>query len=265
MFTFDFRDVSFAHKNGFTSSPRDEFHKHMHHFYEVVYFEKGIVEFHVEGISKKLEPGDVVLIRPGQFHFAEVDRKSEYQRYVCKLPEEAIYPFLVEKLNKMESFFPACQELLPILEELDRYEPMFRNEPDSMRALCVSKIIEFMVNLCHKESLHIEPEQESIGRALANYVEEHLNERITLESLAQAFHYSQSYIASNFRKEMHVSIISYVRGKKVMAAHSLILHGVKPSDAATMMGFTDYSTFFRCYQKMVGISPSLAKRAEDLP
>ncbi|MCR5491211.1 MAG: hypothetical protein K6F32_03680, partial [Bacilli bacterium] len=60
--------------------------------------------------------------------------------------------------------------------------------------------------------------------------------------------------------EMHVSLISYVRGKKIMAAHSLIMRGVKPSDAAAMMGFTDYSTFFRGYQKMLGVAPSSAKR-----
>lgn len=261
MFQFDYRDVSFAHKNGFSSSPKDEFHKHMHHFYEVVYFECGSVEFHVEGVSRSLCPGDVVLIQPGQFHFADVDRGYAYQRYVCKVPEEALPPFLQERVQKLEPFFENCESLLPLLEELDRYAEEFLNDEEEMRCLCIGRMEELLIRLSKQENVHLQAKDSSVARNLVDYIEAHLGEHLTLESLADAFHYSPSYVAMSFRKEMHVSLISYVRGKKIMAAHALIMRGVKPSDAAALMGFTDYSTFFRGYQKMLGTAPSSVKRS----
>lgn len=261
MFTFDYRDVSFAHKTGFSSSPKDEFHKHMHHFYEVIYFECGAVEFHVEGMSQILSPGDVVFIQPGQFHFAEVDRGQVYQRYVCKVPEEALPQYLREKIAHFDPFFTHCESLLPQLAELDSYAEEFAEAPDDMRVLCLSRMTEILIRLGKKENVHLEEHKDSVARDLVNYIEAHLGEHLTLEVLAKAFHYSTSYVATTFRKEMHVSLISYVRGKKIMAAHALILHGVKPSDAAALMGFVDYSTFFRSYQKMLGFSPSNARRS----
>lgn len=265
MFTFDFRDVSFAHKAGFSSSPKDEFHKHMHHFYELIYFEEGEVEFHVEGLTQKLSPGDIVFIQPGQFHFAVVDHDYDYRRYVCKMPENILPTHIVESVSHFEPFFTSCENLLPLFEALEGYAEEFLSAPEDMRTLCLAKVLELLVRLSRKEGVHLEEKRDSVARGLVDYIEAHLSERLTLESLSAAFHYSTSYIATSFRKEMHVSLISYVRGKKVMAAHSLILHGVKPSDAASMMGFQDYSTFFRSYQKMLGFPPSSAKRGTGEP
>ena len=265
MFTFDYRDVSFAHKVGFSSSPKDEFDKHMHHFYELIYFVRGEVDFHVEGISSPVNPGDVVLIQPGQFHFAEVNRSREYERYVCKVPEEILPPYLRERMVRLKPFFVHCEGLLPILNDLDSYAEEFLESEEDMRALCCARLTELFIRLCKEENANIEETKNSVAHDLVNYIETHLGEKLTLESLADAFHYSTSYIATSFRREMHVSIISYVRGKKIMAAHAMILHGVKPSDAATMMGFSDYSTFFRSYQKMLGVSPSAGRKSSQSP
>ena len=259
MFTFDYHDVSFAHKNGFASSPKDEFHKHMHHFYEVIYFECGEVDFHIEGSNRRLEPGDIVFIQPGQFHFADVNRDYEYQRYVCKIPEDVLPQHIRQRIIKYDSFFTSCESLLPLLEGIETYSREFADE--DLRYLGIGKLAELLIRLGDKQSIRREERKESVAQGLVDYIEEHLREPLNLESLAKAFNYSASYVATSFRKEMHVSLISYVRGKKIMAAHTLILHGMKPSEAAATMSFGDYSTFFRSYQKMLGISPSATKRA----
>ena len=258
MFTFDYRDVSFSHKDGFTSSPKDEFHKHMHHVFEVIYFICGTVEFHVEDKSQKLSPGDVVLIQPGKFHFADVDRQSSYQRFVCKVPEDILPDSILKKIGVLGAFFKDCESLLPLFQDLDRFAEEFSGE--EMRSLCLARMVEVLIRLSKKESVPLEDDRPSVAKDLVSYIEQHLHEKITLQSLADAFHYSTSYVATSFRKEMHVSLISYVRGKKVMAAHALIMHGMKPSEAAVAMGFVDYSTFFRSYEKMMGFSPSNSKK-----
>ena len=257
MFRFDYRDVSFAHKDAYTSSPKDEFTKHMHYFYEILYFKCGEAEFHVEDHMRVLVPDDIVLIKPGQFHFADINPDLPYERYVLKLPEEALPPYLCERLRGAGNFFSSARDLLPLFERFDAAFDQF--EEEEMRIAGISAIWEILLRLSKKENDCDDKNEDPFLNAVLNYIEEHLSERLTLESLAQALNYSESYVASRFREGMKVSIISYIRGKKIMAAHALIQHGMKPNEAAIAMGFVDYSTFYRDYRKLLGESPSKAK------
>ena len=60
---------------------------------------------------------------------------------------------------------------------------------------------------------------------------------------------------------MHVPLMQYIRSKKIHASLALISHGMKPQEAASAMGFADYSTFYRCYLKIIGKRPSEIKRS----
>lgn len=258
MFRFDYRDVSFAHKDAYTSSPKDEFTKHMHYFYEILYFIRGEAEFHVEDRVRVLAPDDIVLIKPGQFHFADINAALPYERYVFKLPGEALPKYLCQRLNQCGNFFSSSRDLLPLFERLDAAYEQFEEE-EELRIAGISATWEILLHLSKRENDGDDKNEDPFLNTILNYVEEHISERLTLESLAQALNYSESYLASRFREGMKVSIISYIRGKKVMAAHALIQNGMKPNEAATAMGFTEYSTFYRDYRQLLGGSPSKTK------
>ena len=119
MFQFEHNGLSAAHKLGFASSPKDQFDKHMHPFYEVVYLLQGNVTFHVEEGCRKLNVGDAVFIKPGQYHFADVVREETYERYVFKIEEEELAPLLIKRIASYPSFFEDCRALLPLLKTLD--------------------------------------------------------------------------------------------------------------------------------------------------
>ena len=259
MFQYESRSVSFAHKVDFASFPKDEFYKHMHPFFEVIYLVEGSVEFHLETNTRHLLPGDVVLIQPGKFHFAVVDHDHRYERYVFKVPEDYLPPHLVKNLAKAEPFFPDCSSMLPVFQEFDRYAEQY--EGDDLYALCAARMTEILV-LLSKHPGAPTPSQEAptIAQEIVAYVEEHISERMTLETVAKALHYSPSYVATAFKAEMHVPLMQYVRSKKVHASLALINHGTRPQEAAAQMGFADYSTFYRCYIKVLGKRPSEVKK-----
>ncbi|MBO4540803.1 MAG: helix-turn-helix domain-containing protein [Bacilli bacterium] len=257
MFLFEHRGISFAHKEGFSSSPKDEFDKHMHHFVEVVYLQKGEVEFHVEDDKRLLSSGDVVLILPGQYHFADVNRGETYERYVLKVPEEELSSSLVSRLLHYPNFFSSCQSLFPLLQSLD--EGFQEYEEEEFHDFCIAKIVEFFLLLSKKQGSRKGERIDPLVRRIVDYVEENLREPLSLERIAESLSYSQSRISKAFSSEMHVSLMSYIRGKKIMGAHALIRQGMKAQDAAFAMGFSDYSTFYRGYLKMLGEKPSSGK------
>ena len=87
MFSFVYKDIDFAHKMDDSTTPSENFERHMHYFNEILYFVKGDVVYHVESESRQLQPGNIVLIPSGKYHFAVCDLQVPYERYVLKFPD----------------------------------------------------------------------------------------------------------------------------------------------------------------------------------
>ena len=54
MFSFVYKNIDFAHKLDKPSSPTEEYYKHIHSFYEILYFVTGKVTYTVESESRPL-------------------------------------------------------------------------------------------------------------------------------------------------------------------------------------------------------------------
>ena len=54
MFSFVYKDIDFAHKLDDSTTPSENFERHMHYFNEILYFVKGDVVYHVESESRQL-------------------------------------------------------------------------------------------------------------------------------------------------------------------------------------------------------------------
>ena len=254
MFSFVYKDIDIAHKLDRASSPKDEYGKHMHIFFELVYFVSGSVNYHVEANEKILKSDDIVLIGPGVYHFAEVNRNDLYERYVLKFPAEFLPPHIHIQSLAENPFFIVDPYLGRLIRALDAYVDDFSE--DDAYVLIKSHIQMLLVFLSHLRKDGINQTGDKITRDLIEYIDRHIKEPLTLESIASDLHFSSSYLVSRFKKEMKTSIMKYVRSKKIVLAHSLIASGGKPHEVAEALSFEDYSTFYRCYTKLLGQSPT---------
>ncbi|MCR5079065.1 MAG: AraC family transcriptional regulator, partial [Bacilli bacterium] len=248
------KDLILSHKLDYASSPEDEYDKHMHVFFELLCFVSGSVNYHVETFERKLKPNDIVLIAPGKYHFAEVDRQELYERYVYKFPID----FLPAHINVNElcetPFFIADPVVEGMIKALDGYVEQF--EDDDCYVMGKAQIEMILVMLSHaRERTKVETSDEVVSRVI-DYVDYHIKDPITLESIARDMHFSPSYLASRFKREMKTSLMKYVRSKKIFVAHTMIGTGAKPHDVAELLSFEDYSTFYRNYVKMIGYPPT---------
>ena len=58
-------------------------------------------------------------------------------------------------------------------------------------------------------------------------------------------------------------VMQYIRKKKAIAAHGMIMSGTPKTIAAEKTGFENYSTFYRCYIKMLkeeGLPPVKSRK-----
>ena len=77
----------------------------------------------------------------------------------------------------------------------------------------------------------------------------------TVDSLAERFYMSPSWLSHMFSAKMGVGIMQYACRKRMLYAQKLITEGVPPTEAAEMCGIDNYSTFYRQYKKTIGTAP----------
>ena len=54
---------------------------HTHNMYELIYFVRGNASHIIEDRKYKLKKGDLIFIRPLQYHFIQIDAPTRYERY----------------------------------------------------------------------------------------------------------------------------------------------------------------------------------------
>jgi AraC-like DNA-binding protein len=94
-----------------------------------------------------------------------------------------------------------------------------------------------------------------------SYIDAHLAETITMESIARNVHMSIRSIQQGFRDELGVSPMTYVRDRRLERVHAeladaLPSDGVTVTDVATRWGFHHLGSFAVEYRKRWGVTPS---------
>lgn len=247
MFGFTYKDLDIAHKLDKPSSPTEEYYKHIHPFWEILYLVRGNVEYTVESETKKLCEGDLVFIPYGKYHFATVDLSVPYERYVLKFPDSAVPDYVKNKLMEGSAFFTNSKKFGMVFSNLDAYIGNFTDI--ELYTLCICDIVKLIVLLYHE----IQPssKRNEFIDELIGYIDENIDKPITMPLLTETFHYSRSHINNEFKKYMRIPIMQYVRSKKIIAAYHMILSGMKKNETAEKFGFETYSTFYRAYKKFM--------------
>jgi len=92
---------------------------------------------------------------------------------------------------------------------------------------------------------------------LEPFLAEHINEKITLEMMAEKCHLDPAYFCRRFRSETNKTPMQYLMEKKVEIAQYYLLHtNEKISAIAEALGFYDQNHFSFRYKKATGLSPS---------
>ncbi len=232
------------------------FRKHYHpENCEMLFLMRGDVNFHVQNSVRHLQPGDLVFVSPGSYHFVEIHPGMEYERYVLNfrlkdLPE----PFDSSRIDTLHPFYSFRKNMEKLIEEGERFASL-KCPFDEEETLFLCQAESVLLKLLNIEPTEGVSESEVIDRILL-YIETNLSRKITLEELSEQFSYSVPSISNQFRKNLHVSPLSYINTRKCIQASFLLRKGVSPKEAARQVGFGTYSTFYRAYLSNIGHSPA---------
>lgn len=91
------------------------------------------------------------------------------------------------------------------------------------------------------------------------YIEKNINESITVEEIAKNAGYSLYYFSRMFKKQMGLSIMEYVKERRLIKASEEIANGKKIIDVALDYGYQSHSGFTKAFRNKFGFSPALLR------
>lgn len=244
---------------------------HTHDYYEFYFFLEGDMSLVIAGKAYPLQYGDVVVIPPGTAHRAVIQSAEvPYRRFVFWITGDY--------LSRMMELSPAYGYLMQYVQTKREY--IFHNDQVSFNAiqtkvlrlidetrgnrfgreakvsLCVSDLVLHLNRTVYERKHEKNPrEEQTLYESLTDYIEEHLDEELSLETLAGRFYVSKFHISHIFKDHIGISVHQYIQKKRLEACRDAIRSGTKITEAYLMYGFRDYSGFFRAFKKEYGMSP----------
>ena len=91
------------------------------------------------------------------------------------------------------------------------------------------------------------------------YIDEHIEEKLSLHDIANYLGYSPFYVSRIFSQIMGISIVSYVRMRKLQFAFSSLQKSKTILKVAYQYGFESHEGFTRSFKRFFGFSPKVIK------
>lgn len=244
---------------------------HIHNYYEFYFFVDGNMSMHINHTPYPLKHGDVILIPPNTpHHLVCHDKNIFYRRFVFWLDADYYksivemsqdYEYIVQSSIKKKQFiyhndiisFNAIQsKLFRLIEET--YSSRFGQE--TKINLCIYDLLLHLNRMCyeldHNEKIF---SNRTLQNNIVSYIESHLNENLTLESIADAFYVSKYHIAHVFKQNFGLSVHQFIIKKRLAMCQNALKGDAHITEIFQQFGFKDYSSFYRAFKKEYGFSP----------
>ena len=243
---------------------------HHHDFYECYLFVSGDVTYLIEGKKYNLEPGDIVLINSKELHQAVINSKEAiYERIVLWMNKSFLKRISnnetdlalcfenTEKKNVIRTDFETQKNIRLLLNKiinLQQYKGM------GYELLYTAYITELMVYIndvafVKDAASKIDIKKSNLIDGIIDYINDHIEEDITVDELSELFYLSKFHLSREFKKHTGTTIHRYIVQKKLIQAKELILQQMSVMDVYKQCGFGDYSNFFRAFKNEYGVTP----------
>ena len=234
-------------------------------FHLIAVVTSGVCRVSVEGGVQDhgLESGDAVLLHPGA---AFECRWTSLTRWTVCCLDAGLVRAVAHELGLahcgVEPVVGTKDPVYYALMTALTAEPARRAHPgqlllvQSVARACASHLLSSCTCLTDRAPLSAGLSGSVFSRVRA-YIDEHVDQRISLEDLASIAGVSRFHFARQFRRRTGRSPMDYLLRIRIERAKTMLVSREwRVVDVAAALGFADQSHFTRTFRKMVGTSPS---------
>ena len=252
---------------GFVFSARDRPYMRM---YSIL---SGSCTFYVDGTAYRAGAGDILLFDSGEVCHQVVEQPVDFHRIVVNFypeivssfdPEQKLFrPFLLSEHRGRHLLhtgsFPDYPWRAAVMQIVEPQESPRLNIYTSFFRLCIAISAAFYDDASSAPATKFDP----LVQETLQYLNDHLTEPMTTDILTRAMKISSSSLYSRFTASVGISIHQYVTIKRMSLARTMLADGIPAQEVCARCGYTEYSTFFRAFQRQFGFSPGETERHKE--
>ena len=221
----------------------------------------GNAVFHIEGSSYRMQPGDILLMRPAEAHYVEQDPNGPYERICLNFepdllgtldPENQLMrPYYDREPGKRNLYRLSADEVVKLRGYLDQ----ILKTQDRLKAVANLILLMRQIDSLFEKANGEISQPDTLEYRIIRYINENLDGELALAELCDKFFISRAQLCRRFKKITGTSVGKYISAKRLILARNLLLQGKKPTEVCADCGYQDYSTFYRAYLNYFGCSP----------
>lgn len=247
--------------------------------FEIIHCREGRIECQMDGEFRYLSSGDLAVTRTNTVsassyyplrHYhgltVRIDLDKSPKCFSCLLDDVTVQPrAIADKFCSERGGFVARAN--PAFEHI--FSELY-SVPDTIRkGYYKVKTLELLLFLSSMEIKEDEAlnraytkSQVTLAKELSRYLTEHMDDRITIEQLAEHFHVSEPHIKNTFKGVYGVSVGSYIRTQKMESAAYMLEYTDKTIlEIAGEHGYDNGSKFASAFRSVKGVNPAEYRNA----
>lgn len=195
--------------------------------------------------------------------YAEYDEKALYDIFTSIIELFADKPtHSVQAMDAAGNILYLSLSLLSNGEQV--VSEIFQEKANGYRSLyeltTVEQIMEWLTflrdGLCDSFSTHKKDYKNHIVTNVKKYINQHIEEKLTLNKVAEVYNISPNYLSILFSKYNDIGFTDYINHSKIQAAIKMLEKGdLKVYEISDILGFESSFYFSRVFKKVTGMSP----------
>jgi len=213
-----------------------------------------------------VEPGNLILIPPGQLHRVTSATKTGYHRYVLYFTRQqaALVSQILGEEQFENLFQKGCLQLpsqicRQIETDMDEIHRQLQEPSESAKAVITHLLHGILLNAQRfgKEKHQIDSGSADKVQFVAKYISENYSEDISLASASAMAHMERTYFCKRFKAVTGVGFQDYLLQIRLNAAKQLLLDTqLSVSEIALRCGFSTSNYFGDAFRRYHGVSPT---------
>jgi len=248
---------------------------HTHAYFQIYYVARGSITHYVGEASSELSRGDMFIIPPGNLHRIKIGEDMLIYSFSF-MPDTFGEPDVCNRLvtNFLRNMETAdvheihpkitvpSDEVLHIENVLEQMLKAFNQKPlgygEVIRAYGII-LLALFVRVYYETrpeqfALDAQNNRQAVLMGIA-YVDQNYMEQITLTEIAHQCAISKSSFSNLFASITGMSFHQYLNTRRIDYAIQLIRKGYQVTRIYGLCGYNDFSTFYRNFRKITGVSP----------
>lgn len=221
----------------------------------------GRILMNIDGVSEEMRPGDWCVVNSGELHSNHwLEPDDHFEGIAVQFSKSFMDHWMGENVYFIKPTDPGeISEIEKALLAFGEYNT--RGDVNDLEKM--ELVFHFLIILRKYCLNHIKTDKKrdkaiSNIKGIINFIDEHYQEAIDLNGVADEFHYTSAHLSRMFKEHIGYNFYTYLQNVRLM--HCMDEMKANPNvrllDCAMNNGFPNVKSFIQTFKKNIGCTPS---------